>query len=54
MKGRDLRPEASTVAQWARCARLAEGQIGLAPPEAAELPERVAAIRLGELATPEE
>ena len=54
VKGRELRPESPTVAQWGRWARIAGDQLGVEAPEAAELPERIAAIKLGELATPDE
>jgi superfamily I DNA/RNA helicase len=51
VEGRTLHAEGWTVAQWARFGRLAAEQVGAPPPEAAELPHELAAIRLGELAT---
>ena len=52
--GRTLHTEGWTVAQWARFGRQAAEQVGAPAPEPAELPNELAAIRLGELATPEE
>ncbi len=52
--GRTLHAEGWTVAQWSRFGRLASAEVGAPAPEAAELPHELAAIRLGELATPEE
>ena len=54
VEGRTLHVEGWTVAQWSRFARLAAGEVGCPAPEAAELPNELAAIRLGELATADE
>jgi DNA helicase-2/ATP-dependent DNA helicase PcrA len=54
VEGRALHLEGWTVAQWGRFGRLAAQQVGTEPPEAADLPHELAAIRLGELADAEE
>ncbi len=54
VEGRSLHTEGWTVAQWARFARQAAAQVGAEAPDAAELPNELAAIRLGELASAEE
>lgn len=53
LEGRELHWE-WTVPQWARFARQAAAEVGGAPPEPAELPGLVSAIRLGELMSPRE
>ena len=52
--GARLHAEGWTVAQWSRFARLAAAEVGAPAPEAAELPNELAAIRLGELASADE
>ena len=54
VEGRSVHAEGWTVAQWSRFARLAAAEFGAPAPEASELPNQLAAIRLGELATAEE
>ena len=54
VEGRSLHAEGWTVPQWSRFARQAAAEIGVPAPEASELPNELAAIRLGELATAEE
>ncbi|MBE2318641.1 ATP-dependent helicase [Solirubrobacter sp. CPCC 204708] len=53
LEGRELQHE-WTVAQWARFARQAAAELGTQPPDPAELPAAISAIRLGELASPDE
>src|SRR4051812_11331308 len=54
VEGRTLHSEGWSLAQWNRFARIAADELGVAPPDPAELADEIATIRLTRLVGPKE